>query len=315
MSASESPDVDEWRSIRQLIRNREFDAAVSQLEERLRSEPKNETALELLGMACFMAKKYEASREAFDRLTKADPTLVNAWVNLGAVCNRLGDHKKAVDALRRAVQRDRKCAEGYYNMGIAQKAMNLNTMAISAYKEAIKLRPDMVDAHLNLGNIYVEMKNLGLALQCYQNALKHDPNSVKAKQALEKAQSNQKFARKVENPFGRLVDVKTLAARQGDAAPRVIDATQRTEERELVQAVTKKIRPSAKGMVPILDESLPAQLHRLERIVLATDARLSSAEHMDVFTQTIHELLDQKQAVADGLNEIRAHLAALQRPR
>lgn len=296
------------QNCKQLIRAKNFADAIALLQKLLVDDPKNEDALELLGMACFASRQYEAARDAFDQLTRADPMHLNGWVNLGAVCNRLGDHKRAIDALRRAVQRDRKCAEGYYNMGIAQKALNMNTMAISAYKEAIKLKPTLIEAHLNLGNIYAEMKNMGLAMQCFQNALKHDPNNEKAKAALEKAQTKQKIARKVDNPFGRLVDVKTLDARQQTAAPRVMDPVQRQEERELVQHVTKRIRSSARELVPILDESLPAQLHRLERIVFQTETRLSSSDHVEFFSQTVNDLQRLKAVVSDGLDEVRQHL-------
>ena len=301
-----SPEI---QKCKELIRAKKAADAIELLQNLLKDDPKNEDALELLGMASFATRKYEAARDAFDRLTKADPMNLNGWVNLGAVCNRLGEHKRAIEALRRAVQRDRKCAEGYYNMGIAQKALNMNTMAISAYKEAIKLKPTLVEAHLNLGNIYAEMKNTGLAMQCFQNALKHDPNNEKAKASFDRVQTKQKIARKVDNPFGRLVDVKTLESRQGTSDRRVMDAIQRQEERELVQVVTKRIRSSAKEIVPILDDSLPAQLHRLERIVFQSETRLSSADQVEFFSQTMGDLHRLRVIVSEGLDEVRAHLA------
>ena len=294
---------------RELIRSKKYAEATELLQKLLDDCPNEEDGLELLGMAHFLAKDLASARSIFERLTQANPMHVSGWVNLGAVLNRLGDHKKAVDALRRAVQRDRKCAEGFYNMGIAQRALKMNTMAISAYKEAIRIKPDLIEAHLNLGNIYADMKNVGLAVQCFQNALKQDPSSAKAKASLAKAQANQKTARKAVSPFGRLVNVTELDRQQASSGPRVLDVAARNEERELVQTVTKQIRQSAKDLVPLLEESLPAQLHRLQKMLLQTDHRLSSSEYLDHFTESIDELQSLHQIVSEGLAEFRAHLA------
>jgi tetratricopeptide (TPR) repeat protein len=194
-------------------------------------------------------------------------------------------------------------------MGIAQRGQNLNTMAISAYKEAIKLKPDLIEAHLNLGNIYVDMKNMGLALQCFQAAVRLDPNSKKARSSLEKAQLNQQNARRVVSPFGRLVDVKELDRQNVETGPRELDAASRHAERELVQEVTRKVRAGAKEMLPMLEETLHGQLHRLERIVLQTENRFSSAENVESFSQTLGDLLRLRSVIKEGLGEIREHLS------
>lgn len=296
------------KNCRALVREQKFPVAIKHLQILLEQDAENEDVLELLGLAKFLSKDLEGARDTFEQLTRINPAHIKAWVNLGAVHNRMGDHRKAVDVLRRTLQKDRKCAEAYYNMGIAQRAMNFNTMAISAYKEAIKLKPDLVEAHLNLGNIYVDMKNMGLALQCFQAALKHDPNSKKAKTSLENAMSNQKTLRKSTSPFGRLVDVDELDKQNAEVTRRVLSAGDRVSERELVQAVTKKVRTSAKELVPILEEALPGQLHRLERIVLQTDNKLSSAEHFESFEESLVLLDDLKTSITNELNQLREQL-------
>jgi tetratricopeptide (TPR) repeat protein len=194
-------------------------------------------------------------------------------------------------------------------MGIAQRGQNLNTMAISAYKEAIKIKPNLIEAHLNLGNIYVDMKNMGLALQCFQAAVRLDPDSKKARQALEHAQLNQKNARREVSPFGRLVDVKALDRQNVDTGPRELNAASRQAERELVQEVTRKVRAGTKEMLPMLEETLHSQLHRLERTVLQADARFASADHLEAFSQTLGDLQRLRTVMKDGLAEIREHLS------
>ena len=308
--SQQSPTDNILKISRDLIRKQKYSEAAEVLQNMLEQNPKDEDALELLGLARFFGKQFEAARDAFEQLTKLNSGHTQGWVNLGAVQNRLGEFRKAIEALRRAVQRDRKCAEAYYNMGIAQRGLNMNTMAISAYKEALKLKPDLIEAQLNLGNIYFDMKNLGLALQCFQAAVKVDPTSKKALASLEKTQANQKNLRKIASPFGRLVDIDELGKQQDASGPRVLDSQQRKAERDLVNEVTKTVRAGAKEMVPMLDDSLHAQLHRLERIVLQTDGRFSSSEHVEVFSKTLGDLQRLKAVIVDGLGEIRQHLGS-----
>ncbi|RLS74259.1 MAG: tetratricopeptide repeat protein [Planctomycetota bacterium] len=167
----------------------------------------------------------------------------------------------------------------------------------------------MIEAHLNLGNIYVDMKNMGLALRCFQTAVQLDPDSKKARSSLEKAQLNQKNARREVSPFGRLVNIEELDRQNVETGPRELDAAGRRAERELVQEVTRKVRAGTKEMLPMLEETLHSQLHRLERIVLQSEVRLSSAENIESFSQTLGDLLRLRSMVKEGLNEIREHLS------
>lgn len=294
---------------RDLFRQKRYAEAAEILQIMLEKDPRDEVVLEMLGMARFYNKEFPAAREVFERHTKQNSGHAQAWVNLGAVLNRLGEFRKAVEALRRALQKDRKCAEAYYNMGIAQRGQNMNTMAISAYKEALKLKPNLIEAHLNLGNIYVDMKNMGLALRCFQTAVQLDPDSKKARSSLEKAQLNQQNARREVSPFGRLVNIEELDRQNVETGPRELDAAGRRAERELVQEVTRKVRAGTKEMLPMLEETLHSQLHRLERIVLQSEVRLSSAENIESFSQTLGDLLRLRSVVKEGLNEIREHLS------
>jgi len=295
------------RECRLLVREQKFSSAIEQLQKLLLKDSENEDVLELLGLTQYMSKDFASAKDTFEELTRVNPGHIKAWVNLGAAWNRMGEYKKAVEVLRRTLQKDRRCAEAYYNMGIAQKAMSLNTMAISAYKEAIKIKPDLVEAHLNLGNIYVEMKNMGLALQCFQTALKHDPDSKKAKVSLENAMSNQKTLRKATSPFGRLVDIALLDKQNAETTRRVLAAADRQSERDLVQKVTKAVRTEARELGALLDEKIPGQLHRLERIVLQLD-KLSSSEHFESFTESVERVERLKKSITEQLNEIRQQI-------
>lgn len=293
---------------RDLMRKQKYSDAAELLQGMLDEDLENEDAWELLGLSRFLGNELDLAREAFEQLTKLNSGRAQGWVNLGAVLNRQGEFKRAAETLRRALQKDRKCAEGYYNLGIAQRGLNLNTMAISAYKEAIKFKPDFIEAHLNLGNIYVDLKNLGQALLCFQNAVRLNPSSKKAQFCLEKAKLLQSDSRKSVSPFGRLVDVEKLD-QQIAVGPRILDEKTRIAERETVREVTRVIRVAAKEVVPLLEESLHARLHQLERIVLQNDSHLSSADPAEAFSQDISELQRIWAVLKGGLAQTRQLVA------
>ncbi len=303
--SKESPAMRTIRTSRELIRGQKYAEACQELQKLLEADPKEEDALELLGMANFLRQQMQPARECFERLTQLNPSYTKGWVNLGAVLNRIGEYKKAIDALRRALQRDRKCAEAYYNMGIAQRGLQMNTMAISAYKEATKLSPEMVDAHINLGNIYVEMKNLGLALQCFQTALRHNPQSTKAKKCLENAQTTQKNSRKEASPFGRLVDLADLERQENLVHSQELDPETRRDERETVQKQTKLVRTCAREMIAQLNESLPQKLHRLKISILHVEERIDATELLHKLDENIDQLQRQHEVLNSASETLR----------
>lgn len=303
-----SPDNSQTTLARSLIKKRDFPGAVQILQKLLDDAPMDGDALELLGTVYFFMKDYELACQTFRELTQTDPFRASGWINLGAVLNKMGEYKRAIDALRKGLQRDRQNPEGYYNMAMAQRALKLNTMAVSAYKEAIKYKPDMVDAHLQLGLLYAELKNNKLAQQSYQAVLHVDPHHKKAKMLLGQTQERQKKERDSVSPFGRLVDLEDLKHQFQDAGPRMLDPVKRIEERELVQTITKRIRPSVKGLLPLLEQDVPALLHHLEIITKQDGNRLAAPETHQRLVELIAQLKEMRADVAAGFREISDYL-------
>ncbi len=295
---------------RSLIRKGDYPAAIDLLQKMLEAAPTDPEIMELLGTVYFFNKQPDQAREIFEQLTVAEPYRASGWINLGAILNHIGEHKKAADALRKGLQRDRQNAEAYYNLAIAQKALKLTTMAISAYKEAIRIKPDMIDAHLNLGLLYAEMNNAGLAQQCYMAVLKINPNSKKAKALLEQAQGTQKNARKSASPFGRLVDEDDLSRNLRSKDRRILNEVQRDEEREMVQALTKRIRQQAKGLAPLLEDDVHDVLHQLQIALIQSENRFANPDTHRRFVKTIRQLKELRTVVADGFAELKSHLSS-----
>jgi hypothetical protein len=69
------------------------------------------------------------------------------------------------------------------------------------------------------------------------------------------------------------------------------------------------MRQDATDLVPLLEESLHTQLHRLERIVLDTESRMQSDESIAAFSVSLSELRQRMAVITTSLDEIRAYLS------
>ncbi|MEZ6062731.1 MAG: tetratricopeptide repeat protein [Planctomycetaceae bacterium] len=296
------------RQARKLIRAKQYPEAVAFLTAALTETVGDRQLLELLGTTHFLAGSHEDARAAFEKLTRADPMYAGGWVNLGAVCNVLGDFRRATEVLRKAIQRDRHCASAYYNLGIAQKGMQQPDMAISAYREAVKLDASLAEAWLNLGNLYMDTSKFKAAVDAFSKGLQASPNSAKLKHRLTKAEESMAGTRRVDPPFGRLVNEEELAKRQARSRRRDLDAATRNHEREEIRAIVKELRHNVRPIVPLLDETLHRELHLLHLAVVEKDTRGESPAAYDAMQQTIQDLDAYRAKMVEVTGEIRAHL-------
>lgn len=185
--------------------------------------------------------------------------------------------------------------------------LKMHTMAISAWKEALKINPDFADAQLQLARTYSEMKNLGLAQKCLHDVLRLQPESARAKAMLAEIQDAAKAARSNASPFGRLVDLEALQ-QKANVAARVLTPAARDAEREMLQNLTKPVRQAARDLAPLLADTLPQQLHRLERIVINTDNRSHSPEALEELAQQAQEILQLLTSISSAAGQVRTHL-------
>ena len=142
-----------------------------------------------LATVYFQLRELTSAVHHFREVTRLDPLRASAYINLGAVLNLLGEYDEAIKSLRRGLQLDNTRVEGYYNLGLVYRRKNQLDLAIESYKEALRLNPRMADAHLNLANMYYDRQQYELALRHYQEALQLRPNWDKAKEGVERTQT------------------------------------------------------------------------------------------------------------------------------
>jgi len=140
-----------WAVIRQVLKTRKVETALSRLEGKLKKERGTVQEYYELG-SIYTDKKLFA--QAIVVLQKALKGVDNEEENLSPVHNALG---------------------------FAYFSQEQYDIAIREYKEAIKLNPGYITALNNLGHVYERKKLTAQALQTYEEALKYEPDNLIAK--------------------------------------------------------------------------------------------------------------------------------------
>lgn len=141
--------------IRQVLKTRKIETALSQLERKLRNERGTVEEYYELGGIYADKKMFAQAIMLFQKALKASD----------------------VD--------EQNLAPVYNALGFAYFAQEQYDLAIRQYKEALKLSPDYVTALNNLGHVYERKKLTAQALDAYEQALKHEPNNTTAKRRAE----------------------------------------------------------------------------------------------------------------------------------
>ncbi|MBC8117744.1 MAG: tetratricopeptide repeat protein [Candidatus Saccharimonas sp.] len=293
---------------RDALKQRDHAEANDAFESALAADPDCTEAYEGLATVSYLDGDFVGAIKHYSKLTLLKPSEGRYHTNIGAIYNRLGEHQKACDALRKAIQRDKKCAESYYNLGIAQRKLKQNAMAVSAYKEAIKLNPAMAEAYQNLGNTYVEMGNLQMAIVNFKKALELKPNFEKARNGLETAEAQFQQNKKSINPFGRLVDANSQAAKAAPSAGRVLNEQERWEERAIVKQLAEEIEHLGKGCLEYLKQKLEPAVMDVERATAqGADAAFTLPEASENFRDAVNQWGALRRSLKRKVLELRAH--------
>jgi tetratricopeptide (TPR) repeat protein len=167
------------------LQGQDFKAAEKALQDALRANPKNTTALVSLARIKLSERK-EAEAEVF--LKKCLDNEPNSGMGLYwlGVCqfqqSRLPD---ALGSFEKCVLSDKKNARAHHYLGIISDTMKNRRRAEAEFKSALAIDPEYGDAYFNLAILYATANppDYDKAREHYQNALRR---GVSADEALEK---------------------------------------------------------------------------------------------------------------------------------
>ena len=171
----------ELKGATEKIRQRDYDGAITMLEDVLAKDPKDLNALYLIGMSYSKKQMYTEAIEALIQVVQLAPNFPPAQFELAICYQNRGDKDTALAHYRKTLELDSNNPDAAYNAGLILFGQNSVDEALAFFEKAVSLRPD--------DPAYLEMAGRGEI---------HQGNLVKAIEYLEKAKTGYSDPEKIQ---------------------------------------------------------------------------------------------------------------------
>jgi len=163
-----------------LIKERNFKAAVAELEKATRLLPRNPQAWNHLGLAHHGAGQVEQAQRAYKEALRLDINLGPARYNLGTLSLEQNDLAGAIEHLTSYTTFQPNAADGWTKLGNAQVRARRLDQAEKSYKNALDLRPRDPEALNGLGAVAYHRRRTQEAVSFFNSALGENPKYAPA---------------------------------------------------------------------------------------------------------------------------------------
>ena len=155
-----------------------YDSAVGLIGKALKLHPKSADTHCNLGDALRKLERFEEAIDSYRQAIAIHPDFSKAHFSLAIALSALRFHEEAVTSYRRALEIRPDFAQAHNNLGNALRDLGRDEDAIDSYRRALEIKPDLWEAHHNLGNMLKNLKHFAGAITCYKRAIEIRPNSA-----------------------------------------------------------------------------------------------------------------------------------------
>jgi len=147
-----------------LMAEKRYDAGIHAYEDLLKSEPKNELFMNMIGIAYLNMSNYGQAKKYFERAVKADKTYSSAVNNLGMVAYQQKNYRRAIREYQRAVAIDPNQGGTHANLGYAYYKTKKYPEAAAEFRKALEIDPHTFDHNERVGTMMQDrtVENHGL---------------------------------------------------------------------------------------------------------------------------------------------------------
>lgn len=166
-----------------LVQAGQLDEAIKAYERVLTLQPNAPNAIEARGTKANLLQRLGRLAEAeteYRAILAIAPQSIPALINLGNVLHELERYEDAVANFRKAIRLSPGLAEAHNNLGNSLRALREYDGSIAALEQAILLRPEYAEAFNNLGNVYHDKGEYDQAMRAYDRALQLNPSYAEA---------------------------------------------------------------------------------------------------------------------------------------
>lgn len=160
------------------VKKRETGKAIKVLDDALKVDSKNVTALEMKGRLLMGDKKYKDAIRTFEEVEAITPDAGSA-LKIGAFV-AMKDIAKAVEQARKIIEKHPGSAKGYMALASIYEGQRDRTRAISEVRNGLRVDANNVQALLYLGNLYEAGREYNQAMTFYTEASRKRPDFAPA---------------------------------------------------------------------------------------------------------------------------------------
>lgn len=185
------PDTlpDSWNNLGVIAtREGEIENSMSCFQRALQINPQHVAALENLGNAYRLEKRWEDARKVLLQAVEIAPDDPEANYSLGMVYAQTEETAKADEYLHRALVARPAYPEALNNLGVLYMVTHRREEAVASFEQCIRVAPGFEQAYLNLARVYALEGARDNARDVLLDLLKQHPNHAQAKQMLEQLQ-------------------------------------------------------------------------------------------------------------------------------
>ena len=180
---------DAWNNLGVLdTRESHIADAINNFQQALKLNPRHLLALDNLGNAYRLQKRWDEARQTLERALETAPDDPEANYSLGMVFAQTNEIAQAYEHLQRALKSRPVYPEALNNLGILYLLTHRRDEAVSSFEQCIRVSPAFDQAYLNLARVYALEGNRDQARNVLSDLLKQHPDHAMAKEMLVKLQ-------------------------------------------------------------------------------------------------------------------------------
>jgi tetratricopeptide (TPR) repeat protein len=157
--------------------NKNYDAALADLQNGLKLDPKNVEMLIGLGDVNVAKSNFKDALDAYQKAVLQTPDSGDLYYSIARAQFNIGDTTGQATAAEEAVKkRTRFLGESFYLIGDAYQKQRKMTESLDAYQRAISAKPDIYLAYRNMAEIYRSQNRINEAIEISLKGRRLFPN-------------------------------------------------------------------------------------------------------------------------------------------
>jgi len=152
------------------VKQKDFDAAIPLLKQFLASNPKDSSALYLLGLCYTQKQMYSDAVPLLEEVTGIVPTFADAYLQLGMCYQQLDDFDRAMESYKKAIELESESADALYNLGLMLFRRDQVEEALIHFERALTIKPDEPEFLEMAGRCYIHQGDFQRAIEILEKA-------------------------------------------------------------------------------------------------------------------------------------------------